>query len=240
MKFDPDQLRQYREKAAEVSELRKTLGEKLGQEEIGRMQRDFEALKVSTKQFDDLRNALGAAGVFLARYGVEVVNDHTVSFVIPRGVSRIDIMHGAQQLVTEQALFDEETYNYYARNEKFRTPATHSEKICIDGRVEGLDGKTRGEQESALQERGLTLAIYEDIPVAFAVFWVATGKPLFGWLKDLDGDECPFTPMPRASRGAFYFDRDGLCCISDNPTYEENDIAVAACVSRESEAESTE
>lgn len=240
MKFDPDQLRQYREKAAEVSELRKTLGEKLGKEEIGRTQREFEAFKVSTKQFEDLRNALGAAGVFLARYGVEVVNDHTVSFVIPRGASRIDIMHGAQQLVTGQALFEEEAYKYHARNDKFTTPATHSEKICIDGRVEGLDGKKRVEQESALQERGLTLADYEDIPVAFAVFWVATGKPLFGWHKDTDGDECPFTQMPRASRGVFCFTRDGLFSIGDDPTYAGNDVAVAACVSRESEAESAE
>jgi hypothetical protein len=102
---DQKKLEEYRERAAALHDLSKGVEERMGRAaESGKMEGAREALgelKLKTKEFEDFRGTLTPAEIFVARYNVEVVNDHTVSVVIPKGISRIEILQEAQKLVTD-------------------------------------------------------------------------------------------------------------------------------------------
>lgn len=127
-----------------------------------------------------LRQTLGPEGLFLAKYGYEKINDHTASFVLPKGCSRIEILHEAQGLVQDVSLIDSWVLERWGQAQEFMHSAASSERICIDGHVEGGTGQTREQQVDLLRHRGLELPALEDVVVAFALHWVATGEPLFG------------------------------------------------------------
>jgi hypothetical protein len=170
---------------------------------------------------------------FLSRYKVRVINDHTVSFVIPEGVSRIDILNEAQRLVQER---DERDLIYpdqlekWKQDEHFTNSVITSEEICIDGHVKGGGAKDRAAQEKFVADKGLVLANVEDLAVAFALHWVATGQPLFGWLNQSMG----WCYVVRGVGGSLNFRRDGLSADNESGYEAYGNIAVSARVSPES------
>jgi hypothetical protein len=161
-------------------------------------------LNLRTKEFEDFRGTLTAAEIFLARYNVEVVNEHTVSFVIPKGVSRIEILQEAQALVTDRDLIWPDQLAEWITDPKFTTEATTSELVCIDGHVPKSTNKTRSQQEALVgKENPPTL---EDLAVAFAVNWIVTGESLFGWYDK----SISWSYVVRAAGGALDFFSFGL------------------------------
>lgn len=218
-----DQLKQYRSKAAEVGELREQLGNRLQESgDIRPLQQLFQEFSFRTQELEALSKALGPSGIFLAKYGVQVINDHRVSFVIPKGVSRFAILKEAQELVRERDLIRPAYLHQWEVLPGFNAIASQSEAICIDGLVAGSHAKNFSEQQELLSKRGLLIARQEDLAVAFAVFWVASGESLLGWHDHLSSFKV------RTKGSSLWFSILGLEPAYTGHSSNENNVAVAA------------
>ena len=224
---DPKKLHEYREKAAALYDLSKGIEERIEQAaESGTIEAAREALgelTLKTGEFEDFRKSMTSAEIFLAKYSVEVINDHTVSFVVPRGVAPIEILQEAQGLVTDRDLIYPDQLAIWAKDPKFTTEATNSERICIDGHVPNSNNKTRTQQEEMVGKENLPSL--EHLAVAFAVNWIATREPLFG-LYDKSNS---WSYVVRAAGGALHFFSDGLDVSGINVDFSYDSVAVSSC-----------
>ena len=138
---------------------------------------------------------------FVSKYSVEKINDHQVRFIIPKGTSRIDLLNEAQGIARElygrDAVYPSQLKNWQ-KEDDFRSKTTSTTKLGIDGRVEGLDAKSREEQERLLGK----MAPLADLAVAHAAFFILTGKDLFQ------------SQWVRACGGALRFNSYGLAVYS--------------------------
>jgi hypothetical protein len=183
-RYTPKALQEYRAKVAETAKLREEV-QKLAEASqisgnLGPARSLFEELTLKSKELGDLREALGLKGVFLARYGYERINDHTAQFVLPKGCTRLEILQEARELVTDRPLITPTTLAEWSKLDEFSSSVASSECICIDGHVEGGDGSVT-ETDEFIGRKGIELPRSEDLAVAFALHWVATGEPLLGW-----------------------------------------------------------
>jgi hypothetical protein len=223
---DSNKLKEYRERAAALHDLSKGVEERIGKAAesgvIGSAREALGELNLRTKEFEDFRGTLTAAEIFVARYNVEVVNEHTVSFVIPKGVSRIEILQEAQRLVADRDLIWPDQLAEWITDPKFTTEATTSELVCIDGHVPNSTNKTRAQQEKMVGKENLPTL--EDLAVAFAGNWIATGEPLFGWYNN----STLWSHLVRAAGGALDFIGHGLCVCSVPDDHSGVGVAVSS------------
>lgn len=232
--YDHRAFQEYRAKVAELSELRAAIGATISQVAPAEAQRALSELTLRTKEIENLRSSLGRDGVFLATYGVEVLNDHTVSFVLPRGHSQFEILQAAQELINERdnrALIQPHVFHQLRMVPELRVAAASSELFCIDGHVEGGDAKNRAGQERVVAEKGMTLPAPADLIVAFALYWVATGQPLFGWFRDQTGAATNFSYEVRAKFKSLQFRLIGLGVYGMDDDDDSSEMAVAGRVS---------
>jgi hypothetical protein len=184
-RYDSDIFRQYREQAANVAEVRQRLTDITAYAkesgDLAPVHDVFHELTLRTEELTAVRASLGPQAVFLATYGVEILNDHTVSFVIPKGCSRLDLLEESQELARKHLIVHPAELASWRSDPRFVSRVGRSEKVCIDGHVQGLTAQSRGRQAELLAEKGLTAATLQDVAVAFAVFYIATEQPLFGW-----------------------------------------------------------
>jgi hypothetical protein len=153
--------------------------------------------------------------------------------VLPKGCSRIDILKEAQGLVRgigNGPLINPNDLKKWQQDERFTNTAAKSERICIDGHVKGGEAQDRTTQENFVADKKLSLPSIEDLAVAFALYWVATGEPLFGWYNQSDG----WSYWVRGAGGSLNFFHDGLHADGVNDGDDNPDVAVAARVSPES------
>ncbi len=137
---------------------------------------------------------------FLYKYSVEKINDHKVRFVLPKGTSRIDLLNEAQGIAMglyEQDAVGPSQLKDWQKEDDFTSKTTSTTKLAIDGRVEGLDAKTRKEQESVIG----AMAPLADLAVAHTAFFILTGEDLFQgkWV--------------RACGGTLFFNSNGLVVV---------------------------
>jgi hypothetical protein len=230
-------LLSLRQAAAGLAEFCKAASERLGAAtEAGNFKAAQEILaeaSLKTQPYQELREKLGPIGIFLAKYGVEVINDHTILFVLPKGCSRIDILNEAQELVRQRDdrdLIYPDDLKEWQQEDPFTNSAAASERICIDGHVKGGDAMERGPQEKFVADKKLSLPSIEDLAVAFALHWVATGEPLFGWYNQ--SDSWPY--VVRGAGGSLRFHHGGLRARGVEDGNAHPCVAVAAQVSPES------
>jgi hypothetical protein len=104
--YDPSKARAYRQLSKEMGPYQQEVSARFREcQETGDLAAARDLLKeatLKTQPFIDLQRELGATGVFLAKYGVEVINEHTILFVIPKGTSRISILEEANKFVQER------------------------------------------------------------------------------------------------------------------------------------------
>ncbi len=234
--YPPQQLRNFRQVAAGLEKFRKNAEIALG---AATEKGDFKAAQdvlaeasLKTKAYEELREKLGPIGIFLAKYGVEVINDHTILFVLPKGCSRIDILNEAQGLVRgrdQRDLIYPDYLKSWQQEDRFTNSAESSERICIDGHVKGGDAMKRGPQENFVAAKDLALPSIEDLAVAFALHWVATGEPLFGWYSENSSSY-----WVRGAGGLLNFIHNGLYAHGVYVVPGFLNVAVSARVSPES------
>jgi len=235
--YQPEEQRNLRKAAAELVTYRQAASEALqAATEAGNFKAAKDILSeasLKTQAYQELREKLGPIGIFLAKYGVEVINEHTILFVLPKGCSRNDILNEAQRLVRgrdQRDLIYPKRLEKWQQDERFTKPAESSERICIDGHVKGGDAQDRTTQENFVAAKKLFLPSIEDLAVAFALHWVATGEPLFGWYNQSNGGSY----WVRGAGGSLDFDRNGLGASGVGDGNGHPIVAVSARVSPES------
>ncbi len=190
---------------------------------------DLEGLIVQAAEHQGTCSTLTPRDLFVAKYNIQVHGPHEVSFVLPKGVSRYEMLREAQGLGlrNNRDLVYPDRLETWQKDPVFQKSSDAPERIRIDGHVQGGDGKKRATQEALVKSRGLTLPSLEDLAAAFVAHYVATGEPLFGWF-----DNNSYTYVVRAAGGALDFNRHGLnvCDIYDDGGYSY--VAVAARVPR--------
>ncbi|MEY4669712.1 MAG: hypothetical protein RL518_2411 [Pseudomonadota bacterium] len=184
---------------------------------------------VTPKDFCKRRDLLGPREKFIAKYNIEVHGPHEVSFELPRGVSRYEMLCEAQESVRvpgRRALVYPNQLKEWEQAPAFKEASTTPhERIRIDGHVADGDGQSRAQQEALLDSRGLRQAKLEDLAAAFVAHYVATGEPLFGWFQN-----SAWTFVVRAAGGALYFKGDGLRLHFMGDDYSLGNMAVASRV----------
>ncbi len=221
---DSEALQHYRKKVMELAELRKELGDTLGALDSERAQSDFAQFAARAKELEELRNSLEPKDLFIAKYGVIALSERTVSFVIPKGCSRIEILEEAQRLTTHRELIERASLSWFENNEAFHARAALSETIRIIGSIEGFQGCSLAKQKYYVQGRGLELPSLPDLAVAFAAFYVATGQPISGWFSK--PRERAF--WARAESGAIGFGAEGISLSNIPDDHDSENIGVAA------------
>jgi hypothetical protein len=209
LRYNPAKVTEYRDAATKLHELHREVEERFdsavesGDKHAARSA--LAELKASGAAFKELRNSLAPTDLFIAKYNIQIHGPHEVSFVLPSGVSRYEMLCEAQVLVAERERGRDLVYpgrlKIWEAEATFKSTSTTPERIQIDGHVDGGDEKTRAEQEAFLKSKGLPQANFEDLAAAFVAFYVATGKDLF------EG-KCV-----RAAGGVLKFDSFGLGII---------------------------
>lgn len=231
IRYDQQALQGYREKLAQAAQLREQV-EELAQAskvsgDLAPAQSLLNELSAKTKELGDIRGKLGKVELFLTKYGYERINDHTVSFVVPKGYSRLEILNEAQALVSEldsMTVIHPDHLAVWAPLLPFRRRSESAERICIDGHVEGGDGMDRDAHEKFIADKGFKLPSTEDLAVAFALHWVATHDSLFGWAAK----DSAFTFRVRSAEDTLDLHRHGLGVAPVYDTYKMRDVAVSA------------
>jgi len=230
--LNQENIKQYREAAIALHELRVSTEQQIQSAlESGDKQgaRDaLAALKASGAEFQQFRATLTARELFVAKYNIEVHGDHEVSFVLPKGVSRYEMLSEAQGLVGERDLVYPDQLKEWQSNPAFLERCDVPERIQINARVQGGDGKDRARQEKLVKSLKLTLPTLEDLAAAFVAHYVATGEPLFGWYHN------PWSFVVRGAGGGLNLDSDGLYVFDIDDDHSDSHVAVAARVPRNS------
>jgi hypothetical protein len=229
--YDPDTVTRYRDTAVKLHALRREVQRQLdsavesGDKQAARSALD--QLKASGVAFKELRNTLSPTDLFIAKYNIQVHGPHEVSFVLPKGVSRYEMLCEAQGLVAERENGRNLVWPGFLKttwkdDKTFQATSSTPERIQIDGHVKGGDGKTRAEQEAFLKSKGLPQANLEDLAAALVAFYVATRKNLF---ED---------HAVRAAGGVLRFIRFGLLVRTLGDSDSDGSVAVASRVPRPS------
>jgi hypothetical protein len=135
-------------------------------------------------------------------------------------VAPIEILREAQEVVVDRDLIWADQLATWEKDPKFTAPATTSERISIDGHVPNSIDKDRTEQAKMVGKENLPSL--EHLAVAFAVNWIATREPLFGWYNKSD------SYAVRAAGGALYFDSYGLTVSVITVDLSFDDVAVSS------------
>jgi hypothetical protein len=233
LRYDQAKVTAYRDSAMELHGLRQRIEKEFDSAvESGNKQaaRDaLDQLKASGAAFKELRNTLTPTDLFIAKYNIQVHGPHEVSFVLPKGVSRYEMLCEAQGLVAgrdNRDLVYPDRLKKWEAEATFKSTSTTPERIQIDGHVDGGDGMNRADQEAFLKNMGLPQANLEDLAAAFMAHWVATGEPLFGWYDQ--ANEWSF--VVRAAGGALNFDSLGLDVDVIDDDVGDSGLAVASRV----------
>ncbi len=140
-RYDQTKVTEYRAAATELHELFTRFEQRIESAfENGNNQAVRDALaelKASGTEFQKLRATLSPTDLFVAKYNIQVHGAHEVSFVLPQGVSRYEMLCEAQGVVTGQALVLPAVLKWWAKDPRFADTCTTPERIQIDGHVEG-------------------------------------------------------------------------------------------------------
>jgi len=227
--YDRKQLQDLKAAAKELHELSLGVGRAIDSAaETGELQRAkdaFAELELKTAEYEKFRATLSPEVLFLAKYNVEVLGPHEVSFVLPKGVSRIEMLQEAHSLVGDRNLIYPDDLTKWQEDPTFTAVAATTQRIHINGHVEGGDAKTRQQQEAFLTAQGLQMPSMQDLAAAFVAHYIATKEPLFGFYKNSD-----YTYLVRAAGGALSFDSCGLHGFGIYVDYRNDYVAVAAAL----------
>ena len=115
---------------------------------------------------------------FITKYNVKVLADGQVSFKLPSGASRLDLLNEAQalapELISQPAVYPDRLAKW-AQDAAFTTKVTEATSRSIDGNVRDSTWKTRAKQET----KGWNDVDLADLATAHQAYLIATGKDLF-------------------------------------------------------------
>ena len=209
MSSEAEILQQYQDAKERLAGLRADYDAIFG---IANTGEEYETLNVIKSQIRaeeralrDVQAKLPARESFGAKYSVEILGSHEISFIIPANVPRIRIIDEAQQLHYK---LERRNYVFPTRYKVWLGMASFTEgrptetALSIDGCVDETQNRTLMDQKLFLkrkfEEGEATLTSVEDLAAAHAIFFVVTRQNLFKGMKI------------RTINGSLYYDNLGL------------------------------
>jgi hypothetical protein len=154
---------------------------------------------------------------FVTKYSIKVLGEGQVSFTLPSGTSRIDLLNEAQALAPDllgRNAVHPSRLEPWKKDSAFTAKVKEGLKRPIDGNVRGSTRMTTPEQEA----RGWNNVDLCDLATAHVLYFIATGKDLFA------GN------VVRARGGALYFHADGLDVYVHYGAGRYYDVAASAAL----------
>jgi hypothetical protein len=233
LRFDKTKVAEYREAATKLHEslsaADKRMDAAIENGDKAAAQAALDEATASGEAFKALRSTLSRTDLFVAKYNIQVHGPHEVSFVLPRGLSRYEMLCEAQELVAKRDQRDlvyPNRLKEWGNDARFTASCESPERIQINGHVKGGDAMTRKDQEKFLQRKGLEQAQLEDLAAACVAHYVATEEPLLGWYEK--DSSWGFTV--RAVGGALFFNIYGLGVLGGDDGSSGSGVAVASRV----------
>jgi hypothetical protein len=154
---------------------------------------------------------------FVTKYCIKVLGDGQVSFTLPSGTSRIDLLSEAQGLAPDllgrNAVYPSRLETW-KKDSAFTAKATENLERSLDGNVKNSTRMTRGEQEA----KGWNNVDLSDLATAHVAYFIATGKDLFA------------NNVVRARGGALYFSVYGLDVFDSYDGVRDCHVAASAAL----------
>lgn len=170
-------LRLFRDRASEAfTEAQASNDLAQGQAIVAELGDRLDALK-------NLRTRLTLRERFIADFNVQAPEEGTVSLVIPKGVSRLELVDRAiaSHQTPDSPIVYPPVLRKWRGEPQFMTPVDKAEAIAIKGHIQGTQGKSTRAQEEIITCKGYVMVNPEDLAVAHIAYYVATGENLFGW-----------------------------------------------------------
>jgi hypothetical protein len=200
----PEDIATYLKKAQEVhatrQEVERASESTQASGDISHLQHSFQQLTCKTKELQDIRERIGPIGVFLAQYGVEVLDKHTVGYVMPRNATHLEMIRAGLEALQGSITISEPTLASWEKSERFTTPASEPQYIHVQARVRDCDGKSEQRQQHILKEMGVELVGLENLAAAFVAFYAARSASIFGTMTYYGAD-----PVIRANGGGLQY-----------------------------------
>jgi len=177
------ELKQYRQAAADLEAVYRDVGERIHQskqeDDLAAGYEALSELETRMEDFKNLRSSLSPLNLFLVTYNVEVHGPYEVSFVIPRGTSRFDLLREAYEFLPEEQLISGLIQlRVWATEPRFIEASDATERVHIKVHDDRRFQEANAVNEY-LKEKDAVMANFEDVVTAFAVHFVATQDALF-------------------------------------------------------------
>lgn len=168
-------------KQALISEINEKVEELLAADYIPEVQKEklfSEAFKVLEDGCDKIKAVTRRRQEFVIKYRINIFGDSQVSFTLPSGTSRIDLMNEAQALAYE--LFKHEAVSpllleTWKKYSAFTARVSEDLERALDGNIRNSTRMTREEQEA----KGWNNVDLCDLASAYVAYFIATGRDLF-------------------------------------------------------------
>lgn len=229
--YESKELQSYRAAARELSTYKDEAvkfanqAAETGDLDAARAALDTLQLKTRELDMDSLRKKLSPKDLLILNYRVAAIDEHTVAFTIPPGVSRMQIL---VEVDSHLRLLSSDK-PFWERSRQFTRTDSAPYTVCIRACIPG--GETRfhnlHKQDRFLRRAGLVMPQMEDLAVAFAVFRLATGRSLFGLAEDGGG---VVTPWVRGAGGMLLYGALGLRERMADETFKNSIVHASAVV----------
>ena len=154
-------------------------------------------LKMALDEFKGIRSRLSLQDLFAVEFNVELVKPRSVSLVLPAGMSWVEYFERAQDI--SRSVYNREAV-YQGLLDTWKQKG-HEESLCknsasvlvqVELCLEGSDVMQLGEQDVALQRRGLELPPGIHVMAGLIAFTIVTGEQVTGdpqgpFVRVLDG-----------------------------------------------------
>ena len=139
LEYNPERPKALRDRVADLAKLQsaseQALTEAMREGDLDKAKSVLEQASLAVREIEDFRKAFTPKEILLAKYGVEVINDHTVMFVVPKGVSRMEILEEVQGLIKHPNGGDfiyKPHLERWRKDQAFSLPQGESKRLCID------------------------------------------------------------------------------------------------------------
>jgi len=145
-------------------------------------ERNLSELSTALAAFKKVREGLSSMDLLRVETNAEILGEHHISFVMPRGVSIIELLQRAQEVYQETSsdpLVMPTILEIWAKNPSFQETFDSPQKREVIGCVPGLPGFTKEQQNHLLAQQGLRFATPAEASLGFALYFILTKGSFF-------------------------------------------------------------
>lgn len=194
-----------------------------GQGDLEAMRKNSAYLRDEIDAFKELRASLTPHERLIAEFNIQVTGPRTVTFVLPRGASRIGFMKRAEALAHEvigMPFVHLEQMKLWEREMDFVAKVDRSTRITVIGGLPETLGYTLREQKTILASRGLELPSVADLATAHVAYNLLIRGDMFRGFHSVRAIGCQLCILETRRLGM-------LCVLNEGAEDACADVAAA-------------